>query len=185
MKNASAAILLLVLFAGGCGGRSAMPASVANDPIMTVPIGSESADTFTGKTVGVRLTGEKGFTSTTYGFVIGYFNGFTSTTSQIVSARAGVQIIFKNVDPLFVKVPHTVSFLGKATATHAPWPSSFNGSATRSPAGTVISKVGFSTGPIYPGHVSLIYNTGVPGFYMVGCAFHYNSNHMRTVIIVM
>ena len=156
---------------------------VPTNPIVTVPIGSESADAFTGKNVGVRLTGEKGFRST-YGFVIGYFNGLTSTTSQIISASPGVQIMFKNVDPLFVKVPHTVSFLGKATATHAPWPSLFNGSGTRSPAGTVISTVGFSTGPIHPGHVSLIYNTGPPGFYMVGCFFHYNSNHMRTIIIV-
>jgi len=29
-----------------------------------------------------------------------------------------------------------------------------------------------------------VYETGIPGFYMFGCAYHYDSNEMRTVIIV-
>jgi hypothetical protein len=78
-----------------------------------------------------------------------------------------------------------VSFLGNATATHAPFPAAFNGSGTRSPAGTAIGTTNFSTGAINPGQASLVYETGLPGFYMVGCAFHYDSNHMRTVFIVM
>jgi len=42
----------------------------------------------------------------------------------------------------------------------------------------------FSTGALSSGTKSVLYNTGLPGLYMVGCAFHYNSNGMRTVIIV-
>jgi plastocyanin len=35
-----------------------------------------------------------------------------------------------------------------------------------------------------PGQKSLRYTTGLPGFYMFGCAFHYDGFGMRTVIIV-
>lgn len=131
--------------------------------------------------VGVRLTGEAAFVDPHYGSVLGYFNGLTSTTSQVVSLTMGESVQFTNVDTMR---PHTVSFLGTATATHAPWPPSFNGSASQSPAGTVISTTNFSTGPLNPGQQSLIYETGLPGFFMIGCAFHYDSNGMRSVIIV-
>ena len=131
--------------------------------------------------VGVRLIGESSFTDPNYGFILGYFNGTTSTTSQVVRLTMGESVRFINVDG---SLPHTVSFLGDATATHAPWPPSFNGSSTQSPAGTSIGTTNFSTGALSPGQMSLVYETGLPGFYMVGCAFHYNSSSMRTVIIV-
>jgi streptogramin lyase/plastocyanin len=131
--------------------------------------------------VGVRLIGESSTTDPNYGFILGYFNGTTSTTSQVVHLTMGESVQFMNVD---ASLPHTVSFLGNATSTHAPWPASFNGSSTQSPAGTAIGTTNFSTGALNPGQLSLVYETGLPGFYMVGCAFHYNSNTMRTVIIV-
>jgi streptogramin lyase/plastocyanin len=131
--------------------------------------------------VGVRLIGESPITDPNYGFILGYFNGTSSTTSQVVHLTMGESVQFFSVDG---SLPHTVSFLGNATATHAPWPPSFNGSSTQSPAGTAIGTTNFSTGALNPGQMSLVYETGLPGFYMVGCAFHYNSSNMRTVIIV-
>ena len=90
--------------------------------------------------------------------------------------------IFNNVDTLR---PHTASFFGDANSSHgAIGRRTFNGSSTPSPAVTAIGTTSFSTGTINPGTNSKKYNTGSPGFYMFGCAFHYNLDGMRTVIIV-
>ncbi|HET9343875.1 MAG TPA: hypothetical protein VFO25_13275 [Candidatus Eremiobacteraceae bacterium] len=93
---------------------------------------------------------------------------------------AGESVQFQNLDT----IQHSAAFLGDATSNSAPWPGSFNGSTTQSAAGTAIGSSGFATGPINPGKKSLIYETGMPGFYMFGCQFHYNSHEMRIVIIV-
>jgi len=131
--------------------------------------------------VGIRLTGESSINNPPYGFELGYFNGTASTTSQTVVLHMGESVQFQNVD---TTLHHTASFLGDASATGAPWPASFDGSSTASPAGTIISTTNFSTGTLQPGHKSRIYETGLPGFYMMGCFYHYNSNMMRTVIVV-
>ena len=131
--------------------------------------------------VGVRLTGESSINGPPYGFELGYFNGLTSTVSETVMLSAGESVQFQNVDTVLT---HTASFLGDATQNNAPWPSVFNGSSTQSPAGTPIGTSGFSTGPLSPGQKSLLYETGLPGFYMIGCAFHYDPDSMRTVIVV-
>ena len=170
----------------GCGSQSmsaappAMPAShgVAPAPAQMLDVNDDS---ITVKKVGVRLTGEQSFNSPTYGLVLGYFKGKTSTLSQVVTLPASTPVVFFNVDTLH---PHTASFLGDASMQGANWPSSFNGSSTPSAAGTAIGTTNWSTGAMAPGGKSKKYSTGSPGFYMIGCAFHYNSNGMRTVIIV-
>lgn len=129
--------------------------------------------------VGVHLFGEASANDPTYGFVLGYFNGTSSAVSQVVHLTAGDPVVFKNVDT----VPHTASFLGAATATAAHFPASFNGSATTSPAGATLGAANFSSGPLNGGQTSSMY-FGLPGFYMYGCAFHYDLFHMRTVIVV-
>lgn len=129
--------------------------------------------------VGVRLFGEASANDPAYGFVLGYFNGTSSTVSQVVHLTSGDPIVFKNVDT----IPHTGSFLGAATATAAHFPATFNGSATTSPAGAALGSMNFSTGPLNGGQSSAMY-FALPGFYMYGCAFHYDSFHMRTVIVV-
>ena len=185
MKSALIPLAVSALLIAGCGSHASTPMSAmpVHQPggAMVVPVQDDSPDTLTTAHVGVRLTGETGITDSRYGFVIGYFKGKTSTTSQIVSLPAATPVKFFNVDTVR---PHTVSFLGNATKTMAPWPATFNGSSTKSPAGTNIGTASFSTGPLNPGTKSALYNTGAPGFYMVGCFFHYNSNSMRTVIIV-
>lgn len=184
LKHIISAAALLAL--AGCSGQSttsfapARPAShaVAPAPVQSLDVGE---DAITIKHVGVRLTNENSFTSKKYGVVLGYFNGKTSLNSEVVKLPASTTVIFNNVDTL---KPHTASFLGNATSQMAPWPATFNGSFTASPAFTAIGTTNFSTGVMNPGAHSKKYNTGSPGFYMFGCYFHYNSNGMRTVIIV-
>ena len=135
------------------------------------------------QTVGVNLSTEVPTTNATYGRVLGYFNssGSINTTSQVVHLTAATNMDFQNFDS---GIPHTASFLGNASASGASFPPTFNGSATQSPANTVISTSNFSSGALNPGSTSLQYNSGPPGFYMFGCAFHYDSDGMRTVVIV-
>ena len=183
MKYGLGILALSTLLLAGCSGggptTSALPAPAQPNRVVDVGVTDDALTTV--DAVGIRLNGETATNTRAYGTVLGYFRGKTSTTSQIVSLPAGISVRFFNEDASF---PHTLSFLGKATASHAPWPTSFNGSASPSPAGTAIGTTNFSTGALSPGQHSLLYDTGMPGFYMVGCAFHYNSFGMRTVIIV-
>ena len=135
-------------------------------------------------TVQLRKTNETQFVSPKYGPVFGYFKG-GSTISQVVTLTAAESVRFKNIELPPSGISHTASFLGDATKLGAPWPSSFDGSSVKSAPGTVISTTSWSTGPLVPGKTSAIYETGAPGFYMIGCAFHYNdATSMRTVLIV-
>jgi|GEM_PF-1760570 len=134
------------------------------------------------QTAGIRLIGQSFTTDPRYGFILGFFNGTTSTTTQVVMLTANDPVQFDNVDSSLM---HTAAFLGNATATGAPWPPNFTGGTVASPAGTSINTVGFTTGSLGPGQKSKIYNAGGPGFYMIGCQFHYVSSKMRNVIIVM
>jgi len=129
--------------------------------------------------VGIRLNGELSIVDPNYGFEVGYAKG-RGTTTQTISLPAGEKVQFHNYDT----IPHSAAFLGDATATSAPWPGSFTGSTTQSPKGTAIGTSGWSTGSVNPGTSSPIYDTGLPGFYIIGCQYHYVSNEMRTVIIV-
>ncbi len=130
-------------------------------------------------TVGIRLNGELSFNDPNYGFELGYAVG-TGTQTQTISLPIGESVQFKNLDT----VPHSAAFLGNATGTSAPWPASFNGSTSKSPAGSAIGTTGWATGSLNPGKSSPIYETGLPGFYMIGCQYHYNTNEMRTVVVV-
>jgi virginiamycin B lyase len=131
-------------------------------------------------TIGIRLNGEMSFIDPNYGFELGYAVGKTSTQTQTISLGMGESVLFQNVDT----IAHSAAFLGSATANNAPWPGSFNGSTTQSAAGTAIGTAGWATGSLNAGQASPVYETGLPGFYMIGCQYHYNTNEMRTVIIV-
>jgi virginiamycin B lyase len=129
--------------------------------------------------IGIRLNGELSFTDPNYGFELGYAVGI-GTQTQTISLRTGESVEFKNLDT----IPHSAAFLGNATANSAPWPRSFNGSSTQSPAGTAIGTSGWATGSLNANAKSPVYETGLPGFYMIGDQYDYTSNNMRTVIIV-
>ncbi|HKW45739.1 MAG TPA: hypothetical protein VJN22_08775 [Candidatus Eremiobacteraceae bacterium] len=136
--------------------------------------------------VGINLfngpSGEQPTIDPNYGQVLGYFssNGTLNVQSQVVMVPAGAVVTFESFD--LAGIQHTASFLGDATQHNAPWPSTFNGSETQSPAGTVINTPNFSSGPLDHKVKSPQYLTPAPGFYMFGCFFHYSSG-MRTVII--
>jgi hypothetical protein len=172
-------------FAAGCSSnQSSMPQPMHQTvpmAITTIPLdGAVQPDAATG-TVGIRLTGETPGSNPKYGAVQGYFKGKKSTTAQVVTLAANTNVVFQSED---TTLPHTGSFLGDASKKSAPWPKTFTGSETASPAGTAIGTTGFSTGVLTPGKKSAIYSTGAPGFYMFGCYFHYVPDQMRTVIIV-
>lgn len=123
-------------------------------------------------------------TDPTYGTIFGYSVGSTGA-AQILHLTANSQVQFVAVD-----TSHTASFLGAATASSAPWPANCAAvaacvSTTASAAGTSINTAGFTTGIVTPGIGSALYLAPTPGFYMIGCHFHYDSNGMRTVIISM
>ena len=184
MKYALGVFSLAALLLAGCGGQSAAPAPASpahQAGAISLGVGDAGVDLTTVKQVGIRLTGESSFTDQRYGVVLGYFKGKTSTTSQVITLPMGTNVKFFSVEPF---LPHTMSFLGNATSHSAPWPSTFTGSGTKSPAGTAIGTANWSTGTLTPGQHSLVYSTGLPGFYMFGCAFHYVTHGMRTVIIV-
>jgi plastocyanin len=130
--------------------------------------------------IAIRLNGELSFNDPNYGFELGYAHGHQTTQTETISLRMGESVKFRNVDT----EPHSAAFLGDATSNNAPWPGSFNGSTTTSPAGTAIGTTGWATGSLKPNTTSPIYETGLPGFYMIGCQYHYDTNQMRTVIIV-
>jgi virginiamycin B lyase len=173
----------------GCPHGSAYPANVAAGSDGDLWYGAVYGGYIgvleeTMPTVQLRITGEQQFQSPAYGPVFGYFRK-NSPISQVVTLTAGESVRFKSIELPASGVTHTASFLGDATMNSAPWPSSFNGSQVKSPAGTVISTTSWSTGPLASGKTSAIYETGAPGFFMIGCAFHYNDpTSMRTVLIV-
>jgi plastocyanin len=177
----SLAAALLAGCAGGGSAANTTPAAAAPAPL-TVGFSEHGlvpdAKSFT---LGIRLGGEKAVTDPTYGKILGYFKGVKSKKTHVVTIATGDTVVFQNVDS---SLSHTASFLGDASASGANWPSAFNGSSTQSAAGTDISTSSFSTGALSHGAKSLAYVANVPGFYMFGCAFHYDDAGMRDVIIV-
>jgi plastocyanin len=169
----------------GCSGQGAMTPLTAGGNTMAasstarLPVTMLAFDS--GATVGINLTGQRPARTRHYGNVLAYFLGSTKTNSEVVTINAGSSVVFDNLDS---SLPHTAAFLGDATKTHAPWPAHFNGGMTKSSAGTDISTSQFTTGTLTPGSTSAVYAANVPGFYMFGCQFHYDTHHMRTVIIV-
>ena len=132
--------------------------------------------------VGVRLTGESATTDSTFGTVLGYQLGLSGTTSQVIHLTANTSVQFSNGD---ATLPHTASFIGTWSGSYpAAFPAA-NLGATASAAGSTISTANFSSGNLDPGASSLVYNSGGAGMLIFGCFYHYDSNQMRTVIVVM
>ena len=175
------AVAATALLAGcGGGGQATSSAPTGAMPPANIPFSEKALPDTTQLTVGVKLEGLKAKTNKKYGKILGYFLGTTSTKAQVVTLSPNTDVVFTNVD----SISHTASFLGDATKKSAPWPSTFTGSASASAAGTAIGTTSWSTGILSGGKSSAVYSSGAPGFYMIGCAFHYVSSGMRTVVIV-
>ncbi|HYK53058.1 MAG TPA: hypothetical protein VEV38_05970 [Candidatus Eremiobacteraceae bacterium] len=161
----------------GCAGGTPFPTAAAVVKNCVVAIAPASTET-----IGVNLTNpvQAACTDPTYLAVKGYFGGSTVAGSEVISLTASANDVvqFANLDIQ----PHTATDLGAWTGAY-PMVTP-NPNKTASPANTDISSAKFTTGPINPGSMSLGYTANVPGVYVLGCAFHYISDNMRTVIIV-
>lgn len=160
---------------GGGGGGSCNP-----NPSPTVDPSAQA--------VALLLTGEDPVNDPPYGDVLGYSNGMSPTTpngSSVVNLTANEAVQFGNVEASGDGVAHTASSLGPYTGSY-PAAGPTSAQETASASGTSIGAAGFSSGVLNPGKVSPVYNSGPSGgMYVFGCYFHYNSNNMRTVVIVM
>lgn len=176
-------VSLSALLAGaaiaGCAGGTPFPVAVPPPPHNCVVAISQAST----QTIGVNLTNpvQNACTDPTYQAVKGYFGGSTVAASQVISVTASATdvIVFMNLDVQ----PHTANDLGTWSGAYPQVTP--NPNKTPSPANTDISSPKFTTGAINPGSTSLNYIADVPGVYVLGCAFHYNTDDMRTIIIVM
>jgi len=134
--------------------------------------------------VGLLLTGENNVSVAPYGNVKGFFpgtNGSPPSGSNVVNLTAMQTVVFTNTEGSS-GFPHTASFIQSWTSSGFPANPAIP--STASTAGASISSSGFSSGNLNPGQTSAVYSAGTPGMFIVGCAYHYVSNGMRTVIIV-
>ena len=167
----------------GCSGAGTAPGAAALAPAaLSQRVPNSVAAVVTTQVIGVDNHG--GITKLndpTYGEVWGYFLGTTEpSVSQVVTIAANTPVKFVNVDSTDA---HTVAFLGDATASGATWPATFNGGTIKSAANAIISTPGWNTGLLKANATSRTYNSGPPGYYMIGCKIHY-SHGMRTIVIV-
>lgn len=173
---AAAAAIATCMLAACAGGTPLPKAAVAvHNCIVTIsPAATE--------TIGVNLTNpvQAACNDPVYQAVKAYFVGSTVTASAVIGVSASTTdtIQFVNLDVQ----PHTANELGTWTGAYPQVTP--NPNKTPSPAGTDISSLKFTTGVINPGATSLGYIADVPGVYVLGCAFHYNSDNMRTIVIV-
>ncbi|HXW51355.1 MAG TPA: hypothetical protein VEJ41_05140 [Candidatus Acidoferrales bacterium] len=165
---------------GGNGGSGSCSGSGAPNPSPTPDAGAQS--------VALLLTGQNPVTVAPYGGVLGYHAGDSSAAfaggPNTVNLTANQPVQFYNVEATAGGLPHTASNLG-AWSGSFPAAGPVAAQQNPSPAGTTINTAGFSTGTIEPGAVSRVYNSGAAGMTVIGCFYHYNSNNMRTVVIVM
>lgn len=104
----------------------------------------------------------------TFGAVAGYTQ---QQYSQVLGFAPGSQIMVRNGD----QTVHTLSTVGTSGFVQTSLPVNAAG-------GNTIG-VGFSSGTTTPGQLVGPY-TLAAGTYYMGCAFHYLSNSMRTVLVV-
>jgi plastocyanin len=100
----------------------------------------------------------------------------TGSKAQVITEKAGAQVVFLNDDG---GPPHTGSGLGTGG-----FPAHFNNTSGATASGTTIDgSLTWSTGALNNGQMSQVLTVGPPGAYFFGCAFHYDSNQMRDVIV--
>lgn len=108
--------------------------------------------------------------------VFGLIGGYTQRTySQILGFAPGMQIMIRNADSLR---PHTLGDL-KTTS----FPANDGGVLSTTATASSTFSSGWQSGNLTSGQlVGPI--TLMAGTYYIGCAYHYESNHMRDVLVV-
>jgi hypothetical protein len=153
---------------GGYGGYG--PPPVAAPPSVPIPSTAQVVSMALPTTsIGVE-------NDPTFGVVAGYTQ---QRFSQVLGFVPGTQIMVRNGDTVAM-TPHTFSTV---STTGFPVPPAPAPVLSFVPAGGPNVVAGFSSGTVAPGALAGPF-TLVAGTYFMGCAFHYTSNTMRTVLVV-
>jgi len=105
--------------------------------------------------------------------------GFTQTHySQMLGFSPGTKITITNISK--GSEDHTLNVIAKRSGPPANFPKNPKLLTSRSGGQTI--KVGWRSGIIKPGRSVTV--TLVKGTYLIGCAFHYQSDNMRDVLVV-
>jgi hypothetical protein len=163
------AVAASALFAacGGGGGSSPPPPMPAQMP--TAPMGAPTAAPQVIR-MALPTTSIGMKTDPTYGLIGGYTQ---QTYSQILGFVPGAQVMISNGE---LAEPHTLNVLSQTAFPTNPTLS------TAASGGSTLA-AGFATGSVNGG-ASVGPITLSAGLYYIGCAFHYTTNTMRTVLNV-
>jgi hypothetical protein len=155
-----------------CGGGGSTGTATVNPPPGATPAPGPTSTISTQQVVTMALP------STAMGRItdasFGQIGGFTQQQySQTLGFAPGAQIMIRNGQ---TALPHT---LGVVSTT------SFDSGAalSSSPTGGTTIQAGFNTGTLNGGALAGPF-TLAAGTYYIGCAFHYSSDTMRTVLQV-
>jgi hypothetical protein len=152
-----------VVTACGGGGGSTTPSVMA----IVTPVPTAAPQV-------IRLSLPSSSIGTLVDPTYGLIGGFTQQTySQILGFVPGVQIMISNGQ---TGVPHTLNVLSQTAFPASP-------TLSVAAAGGATLAAGFASGSINGG-ASVGPVTLTAGLYFIGCAFHYASNTMRTVLNV-
>ena len=169
MKKYVVASFVIAVVLAACGQRGA---SVPNGPAFVSTSRTSQIAAVPPDTIGFELPGEG--LGTVKDAKFGLVGGYTQTTrSQIIAFKPGITITLMNLSH---SIPHTLNVL---SLTNFPKNPVLKMSASGGPL-----QKGYSSGVVQPGH-SVKVTLSKPGFYFIGCAFHYPDNpSMRDVIKV-
>ncbi|MGH7707464.1 MAG: hypothetical protein ACREM6_05990 [Vulcanimicrobiaceae bacterium] len=167
MMLAAALAGTAALIAGCGGGGGGSTPSGGPSPIATPPPTTQQVVTLAlpSTSIGSRM-------DATYGLI----GGFTQQgRSQILGFAPGAQIMIFNGQSTLAHTFNAIAANGSTTFPATIGLSSANGGSTISD--------GFRSGSVAGGALLGPF-TLAAGTYFVGCAFHYNSDNMRTVLVV-
>lgn len=165
---AGSAIVAAALAACGGGGSSSPATPVVVAPATTPPVATQTTQQIVQMALPTTAIGVE--TDPTFGTVAGYSQ---QTYSQVLGFAPGTQIMIRNGE---TATPHTFSVIGTSGFTTNP-------ALSTSAAGGSTVGTGFSSGTVTPGALAGPF-TLASGTYYIGCAYHYASNGMRTVLVV-
>lgn len=183
-RNALGIVGLMALAAcGGGGGTSGGGYTGGSPPVAATPTPSPTpvpaAPTPTPTAVPQQIS--MAIPSSAMGSVndpvLGAIGGYTQALySQTLAFVPGAQIMIKNAQAVAGGIPHTLNVVSQSSFPAAP------AISTTASGGTTMSAT-FASGNV-AAQQSIGPITLAAGTYFIGCAYHYASNSMRTVLTV-
>ena len=165
------ALLAVSLAACGGGGSSAGTGAPGPVPIATATPTSTPVSTQQVVTMALPSSAMGSLVDPAFGLIGGYTQGLYS---QSLAFAPGSQIMVRNGQA--AAIPHTLSVVSTTGFTAGATLS------TTAAGGSTIGS-GFSSGTLNSGALAGPF-TLAAGSYWLGCAYHYASNAMRTVLVV-